>query len=268
MCPSPVLVQKIEISFMVQPAIPAAAGPLPPLRLSIHQLPPIFSSGINAQEPYAAWANTSGEFNMRRLVRPKSFLMIYLAFPLLTISPRFLIVTEYLLVDKHFERLSKNKRRMCPGPALDQEFCGYELILLPDTSISAILKTAMKPIISNTICQDGSSHQVTSSIAPQWSSHQQADHNETILFHQIPMDDLSRSSTDVSPKGSRNQQCQRQFLLDIINCLQHKKPNFLRNITQHDPMKSKPKSKIGLEWPCSTPEQPHQLWDATYFNKL
>uniref|UniRef100_A0A915I336 Uncharacterized protein n=1 Tax=Romanomermis culicivorax TaxID=13658 RepID=A0A915I336_ROMCU len=61
---------------------------------------------------------------------------------------------------------------------------------------------------------------------------------------------------------SKNQQCQRQFLLDIIDHLQHKKPNFLRNITQHEPMKSKPKSKIGQEWPCSTLEKPHWLWDV------
>uniref|UniRef100_A0A915IA73 Uncharacterized protein n=1 Tax=Romanomermis culicivorax TaxID=13658 RepID=A0A915IA73_ROMCU len=57
-----------------------------------------------------------------------------------------------------------------------------------------------KPTISNTVCQDGSSHQATSSTGPQWSSYHQADHNGTILFHQIPVDDLCRSSNDLIPR--------------------------------------------------------------------
>uniref|UniRef100_A0A915KMI0 Uncharacterized protein n=1 Tax=Romanomermis culicivorax TaxID=13658 RepID=A0A915KMI0_ROMCU len=47
------------ISFMAQPTISIATGRLPSPPPLVRQLPPIFSSGINFQEQYAAWADTS-----------------------------------------------------------------------------------------------------------------------------------------------------------------------------------------------------------------
>uniref|UniRef100_A0A915I709 Uncharacterized protein n=1 Tax=Romanomermis culicivorax TaxID=13658 RepID=A0A915I709_ROMCU len=53
------LIKRKTISFMVQPNISVATGLPPSPPPLVCQLPPIFSSSINAQEWYAAWVNSS-----------------------------------------------------------------------------------------------------------------------------------------------------------------------------------------------------------------